>query len=263
MKKYFLIFKNAIREGMVYRLDTLTFFFSEILIFFSLFYLWSSAYGEAGVIGNYSLREMLFYYLAAHFILLTAKNNEIAWMIGDEIRMGSFNTFLVQPIDYSKYILSYILGKSFYNTLIFTSAFCIIFIIFGRYLDPPNEISRYIYFIISVGLGFFIHFFFAYIIGLSTFWLGMIQGINFSFWSISSLLEGSLIPLDLLPTFLQKINDFLPFKYTVFVPVSILNGKIDPTPILFLVPLLWILFLIFLSKIIFKRGVKKYEGFGI
>lgn len=263
MRKYFLIFKNAIREGMIYRIDTLTFLFSEILIFFSLFYLWSSAYGESVTIGNYSLKEMLFYYLAAHFILLTAKNNEITWMIGEEIRMGSFNIFLVQPLDYSKYILFYILGKSFFNTLIFTSAFCVIFIFFGQYLDPPNEISRYVYFIISVGLGFFIHFFFNYIIGLSTFWLGMIQGIIFSFWSTSSLLEGSIVPLDLLPDFLQRINDFLPFKYTVFVPISILNGKIDPDLALFLIPVFWILFLFFLSKFIFKKGIKRYEGFGI
>ena len=104
MKKYFLIAKNAVREGVVYKIEMFSFLFSQLLVFVSYLFLWTSVYNESSTMGNYNIGELVSYYLVAQFILLTIKNNEIAWMVGDEIRLGSFNIFLTQPLDYAKYI---------------------------------------------------------------------------------------------------------------------------------------------------------------
>lgn len=263
MKKYFLIAKNAVREGVVYKIEMFSFLFSQLLVFTSYLFLWTSVFNESSTIGSYNLGELVAYYLVAQFILLAIKNNEIAWMVGDEIRLGSFNIFLTQPLDYAKYILFYSLGKSLYNTLVFSCVFAIIFFFLGQHFNIEWSLINFFYFLISITLSFFIYFHLSYIIGLSSFWLGLIQGVNFSFWSISSVLDGSIIPLDLLPDYVQRINNFLPFKYVVFVPISILSGKIPASFDIFLIPFLWIIFLFSISKIIFKRGTKKYEGFGI
>jgi len=80
--------------------------------------------------------------------------------------------------------------------------------------------------------------------------------------SLVTFFEGGLMPLDLLPNFVTRINDFLPFKYVVFVPISVFTGRIGFSWELFLIPLGWVLFLLFLVKIIYRKGLKKYEGYG-
>jgi ABC-type uncharacterized transport system permease subunit len=65
-----------------------------------------------------------------------------------------------------------------------------------------------------------------------------------------------------LPAWFFSLNNFLPFKYILFVPVSVLMGRMQPDIWLFLVPVCWIIVLYFINKFVYKWGLKKYESFG-
>lgn len=263
MEKYFFTFKNSIQNFIAYRFNTFAMFISEVIMFFVLFYLWSSIYRQGGQVGNYTLQGIVIYYFAANFIALTVKGTDVAWIVGDEIRLGKIVSILLHPISYSKYKFSQILGGYFFRGIMYFLIFSLAGFFLFPHLQFQISFSRVIFFLLSMGLGSVIYFLLFYMVGLSTFWFGLVRGFNFGFATIVIFLEGSLVPLDLLPPIVNKINYFLPFKYIMFVPVSIFTGRISADYGLFLIPILWIVFLYFLARIIFKKGIKVYEGFGI
>jgi len=263
MKKYFFAFKNSVQNYIIYRFNTFAMFISESMVFLAFFYLWNSIYRQGGQIGNYDLQDIIFYYFAVNFVTLVIKGRDIAWEVGDEIRLGRITSILLQPISYSKYKFAQIMGGYFFRGVMYILIFSLVGIFLFPYLQFQIDFSRGALFLASMGIGGVIYFLFFYIIGLTTFWFGLVRGFNFGFSMLVVFLEGSLVPLDLLPPVINKINYFLPFKYIMFVPVSIFTGRMDAEINLFLVPLVWIAGFYFLSKFIFKKGIKAYEGFGL
>jgi ABC-2 type transport system permease protein len=232
-------------------------------MFLAFFYLWSSIYRQGGQVGNYNLQSIVLYYFAANFIALVIKGTDIAWIVGNEIRLGRISGILLQPISYSKYKFTQILGGYFFRGVMYFFIFSIAGIFLFPFLKFHIDFSRIIFFLSSMGLGSVIYFLLFYIIGLTAFWFGLVRGFRFGFSMVVIFLEGSLIPLDLLPSVINKINYFLPFKYIMFVPVSIFTGRTEVEIKLFLIPVLWIFLLYFLAKLVFKKGIKAYEGSGL
>jgi ABC-2 type transport system permease protein len=261
MGKYLLILKSSIQRNLIYRFNTFSFLFIQIFIFAVFFYLWSSIYRSGGQIGNYELGELITYYLVVNFLILIIKS-DVAWRVGDEIRLGTMTSLLLRPISYFGYIFSRTLGDIVFSGTVYSVSFLILILFLNDFLNISLSLTQVFYFITSVVLGAGIYFLFFYIIGLTTFWLGFVWGFNFAMQMIVSFLEGSIIPLDLLPEFIIKISEFLPFKYIVFIPISIFTNRIELTPNLLVVPFCWIVVLYIISLIVFKKGIKKYEGYG-
>lgn len=263
MDKYFFTFKNSVQNNLVYRANVFLMFFSEAISFGVLFYLWSSIYRQGGQIGTYAFQDIVFYYFAVNFVSLVVKGMDIAWQVGDEIRFGHLTRILLLPISYSKFKFSQFLGNCFFGGIVYSIVFSSVgFLLFG-FLNFNFEVDRILPFFVSMGLGSLIYFLIFYFVGLSTFWFGLVRGLNFGAWMVISFLEGSFIPLDFLPSFIAKINDWLPFKYIMYVPVSIFTGRLDWQAEHLIVPIAWISVLYLLVKIAYKKGIKLYEGFGV
>lgn len=246
----------------MYRFNTFALLIFQTLSFGMFFYLWSSIYRSGGQIGEYSLEQLISYYLIVTFLGLIMRENDVAWNVGDEIRLGTITNILLKPISYFSYKMSQNLGRILYKMVIYSAVLAVLFLILRGYFSFSMDALRLFYFAISVVLGLAINIIFFYIIGLSAFWFGFIGGFNFATHMIVNFLSGFIIPLDLLPGVILKINNFLPFKYMTFVPVSIFNGRAELGLSLLLIPLVWIIGLYIFSAFLFKKGIRKYEGYG-
>lgn len=262
MRKYLKVLGNNLQTNLIYRFNSFVFLFSQFFIFGVFFYLWSSVYRQGGQVGNYSLAQMVFYYLAVSFLNLVFNVADVAKMVGEDIRQGQLNNFLTKPVDYFFYKTAAVGGRLLLNAVVALFSCGVISWFLAGYFGFTFQTQNLLAFLLLAGLGFAVNYLIFYFIGLTTFWLGFILGFNFIMQMISSFLEGSIIPLDLLPVFIANINNWLPFKYAVFVPVAVLTGRLPISPSLFLVPLGWIAVLYIINRIIFKAGLKKYEGFG-
>jgi len=262
MKKYLAVLGNSLQANLVYRFNTFFYLLAQFISFGVLFYIWTSIYYQGGKIGSYELADMIFYYLGVIFIGVVVKGMDVAWQIGDEIRLGKLNAFLLTPMDYfwRRFF-------SFLGGLVFRGLSAILLFGTGLYFlaekfDFQLSITRIISFLFLVLLSYLLNWLIFYIVGISTFWFGFVWALNYSMQTMANFLEGALIPLDLLPGWLNALNNFLPFKYIVFVPVSVFTGRLEITWPVFVIPLAWILFLYVLARLLFKTGLKKYEGFG-
>ncbi|MBI4812128.1 ABC-2 family transporter protein [Candidatus Falkowbacteria bacterium] len=260
-KKYWHIFKNSFQAGLVYRFNVFTSFFTAALSLVIFIYLWFSIYNQGGRLGDYNLRELIIYYIVSSFIALIIKAKDIGWVIGDEIRLGGISSYLVRPISF--------LYKSFFDNLGQAALMAAIFgvAVFAPLLFLQNFFSLFtgVLFAASVFLAVCLNFLIFYLVGISTFYFGFVMGFNFIMINIASFLSGGFIPLDLLPKWLFIISAWLPFKYLIFYPISIAMGKVNGYEALsgLGAGVLWMMILFLAAKILFKRGLKKYEGFGL
>ncbi len=197
---------------------------------------------------------MLFF----HLVIKT----DIVWRIEKMIVSGELNSIIVKPISFLYFNFFTYLGEVVLRGAIYTSTLFFLSLFLKNNFLFSFNLEKIFYFFLFLFLAILIEFLFFYIIGLSSFWLGLIWGFSFAMTLIVNFFEGSVVPLDLLPDIVLKISDYLPFKYILFVPISIFLGKIDLSFGLFLVPCLWVIILYFLSIFMLKKGLKKYEGYG-
>lgn len=262
MKKYLAVLRNSFQANLVYRFNFFFYFLAQFIAFGILFYIWTSIYYQGGEIGDYKLADMIFYYLGAIFIGVVVKGMDVAWFIGDEIRLGQLNAFLLSPIDYFWQKFYSFLGGLVFRGLAATLLFGVGLYFLAEKFSFQFSFSRLVAFLFLVFFSYLLNWLIFYIVGISTFWFGFVWALNYSMQTMANFLEGALIPLDLLPSWLNALNNFLPFKYIIFVPVSVFTGRLEITWSVFVIPLIWVLLLYILARLLFKVGLKKYEGFG-
>lgn len=266
MKKYFITFKNSIQTNLAYRFNTLASFFSESITLVILLYLWASIYRQGGQIGTYSLAGLLTYFILSRFVALITLYDDTAKKMNEEIAEGGAINYFLKPINYLHNEFAYKLGTVSYRLALYSliSALILIFaqlISLGRLY---SGLPAVFYFLALLFIGITVNFLIFFIVGLLSFFLDYINGLNFMMFNLISLFSGNIIPLDLFPPYLASVSGFLPFKYLVFVPISVATGKIplEEAPILLFSGILWVLGLYLGARAMLFFSFKKYEAYG-
>jgi ABC-2 type transport system permease protein len=261
MKKYWVVLKNSLQSGFVYRLNFFISVLAELFFLLVIIYLWTSVYGGGGKIGTYGLSNIIFYFIFSRLILLIVNSEDIGRQVGETIRSGELVNFLLKPINFTFKQFFDTLGKSIFRFVIFFIIYFFVFLFFKQFWISALTM---IYFLISLLIAFAIYFLTFYIVGISTFYFGFIAGLNFTMFGLINFFSGGIMPIDLFPKYVSSFLNILPFKYIIFVPISIVTGKIPtasiPQEILF--GFAWIFILFLISKILFKKGLKNYEAYG-
>lgn len=262
MGKYILALLNSVKNSFAYRANSFIMMLSVFFSFGVMYFLWASIYRQGNQIGNYSFNEIITYYIyVTIFELLFV--NYVAWDIGEEIKNGHLTNVILKPIKYLEYKFAQNLGTLLYRTILFIPMIALsIFLLRSFMIFPDNQIV-YAYFFILAILSYVLNFLIYYIIGIFAFWMDDVYGFLFVSLVMISFLQGQWIPLDLLPTWFSTLNNFLPFKYLFYVPVGIVSERIAFDFSIIFITLGWIGMLYLIAYLIYKRGLKKYEGYGL
>ncbi|EKD59025.1 MAG: hypothetical protein ACD_56C00006G0004 [uncultured bacterium] len=261
MGKYFAVISNSIKKNLAYRVNNFIMMFSVLFSFGVMFYLWSSIYRQGNQIGNYSFREIITYYVFVTIFEFLFTSNT-AWGIGEEIKNGQITNSVLKPIGYLEYKFSQSVGSLLYRIMFFTPVIILVLYLLSDLLINPVNNFVYLFFIILAILSYVLNFLIYYTVGIATFWMGDGYGFFFACMVIISFMQGQWMPLDLLPRWIISFGDFLPFKYLFFVPVSVASGRTSPNYLMFIIPLIWISIVYLFAQFLYKKGIRKYEGYG-
>lgn len=257
MKKYWVIFKNSFQARLTYRADTFLMLFFEAFTLLFLIYLWFSVYSQGNQVGDYSLKGLIFYYIFINFITSSIS----AWSVSDQmagiIGSGDISNYLIKPISLTLDMFFDNMGGLMQRFLIHFSLALGIILIY-----KPFASYNLSYFAISLIVAVIINFLIFYIIGLTTFYFGVNFGFAFLVFNFTNFFSGSLVPLDILPKIFLSISNYLPFKFLAFIPISVLSGKLEWNYMYLLGGCIWILVLFFISRILYKQGLKRHESYG-
>src|SRR5258708_7062410 len=88
--------------------------------------------------------------------------------------------------------------------------------------------------------------------------------LGFLFYMFIDFTAGKLYPLNIFPSFVQKILFLTPFPYLSYIQTQIFIGKYTVTEIALNISVLlvWIAVILFLFNFFWQRGLKEYGALG-
>lgn len=253
---YAAIASMAVKRRLVYSLWFWSDFISTIGMMVIYIFFWKAVYSQTQMLGGLALNQTITYMLMAR-ILAPLVETRMIFGFGFMIREGAVAMELTRPMDFQSRYLVENLAEVSSMLVMRIPVFLIAWLLMGMQL--PTDPGLWGAFFVSLILGVLIIFMFDYSFASLAFYTTETWGLSALRLSIGSFFSGALIPLAILPGWLQKIASFLPFSQTISVPVSFLSGisSLADAPRIWAVQLAWLVGLLILSRLIFNRAVQK------
>jgi len=264
MKTYLAIIKANWQRMLTYRFTILAYRIGEVIEIIILILMWSAIYSNQDMIKGFSLKEMLTYVLFGSLVHILIKNF-VYDRVSEEIKNGKLSLFLIKPISYLGYTFALSVGQFFFITILSVITHLVVILFFIDKFILNFETLYLAVILIMVILAFIIEFLIAYLIGLIAFWTDETTGIYATISRLKKFFSGGYFPISLLPSIFVSISLYFPFAYSFFVPSQIYLKKISIEDGLkgLITQIVWIVLLYLIIKIVWKKGIKKYEGVGI
>ena len=233
--------------------------FAKILVFAGIVLFWSVV-GTGNTGQTYD--QLIAYFLVANGAreLIDALYGKFGSTIIDDIKDGKISSYLLQPT----HTVIFMYFKHF-GTRGVTIVFSILYIIVGIVLAPPTSLVAGLLFLVVVGSGAIICFSQSTIVGCGAFWMTEAKGIKNVVNHISKVFSGAMIPLTFFPIAYQTSVMLSPFASYAYLPATLMQTKtVDSFVFLQVgVSIGWAVILLFLSRLVWRKGVKRYEAIGI
>lgn len=205
-------------------------------------------------------------YFAAYYIVWTlVRNMNIVFgapFWEERIREGELNKDLLRPVLPLHYDIAYFAGWKVVVIVLWIPLAIGLSLVFDPLLDPrPLEIAV---FAVAIWGAYLLRTMFQEALGMLCFWTTRGAAI-FDLWMTTELLlSGRLVPLPLMPDWVQEISRFLPFQWAFFFPIEALVGDLSNEELArgLGAQLLWILIGLAIFRVAWKHAIKRYSAVG-
>jgi ABC-2 type transport system permease protein len=267
LSKYGCVMSIGIQNTLVYRFNYLARAGLGLIPLSATLYLWQTVYGgsqSGSRVADYSLTQMVSYYLLVTIVDALTAVNEDDWQIAQEIRDGTISQFLLKPIDYLAYrFCLFITGRGMY-TLMACVPVGLYVAWHGDRLVPMPGPAQAAAFVLSVALTACLQFLMSFSMALLSFWVLEVSTFIFILFAFEYAAGGHLFPLDILPPTAQAVLSLTPFPYQMFFPVSIYLGRVTG-PALWqglAIQAVWVMVAYAAARWMWRNGIRKYAAFG-
>lgn len=264
LKQAWVIISSAWQRSLTHRFTVLSYRMGEIAEVLVLILMWSAIYASGGgIIKGFTLNEMISYVLIGNFCT-AAVRNFLPSFVSRDINEGRLSTFLVKPISYIKYVFLNELGRCFLSTITSLTSQLIVILFFLNKLFLNSDIRYLSLILVMIILAFITELLIGFLIGTIAFWTDEVDGIDATLSRIKRFFSGGYFPLSLLPFTLATISMYLSFQYSFFAPAQLYLKKMDLSAGLqgLMIQVVWIIILSLVVKVVWKKGLRKYEAIG-
>lgn len=266
MSKYWVVFRIAISERLVYRADFFIATFLRFIPIITTILLWRAIFDGAGIeqVGGLAYSQMVSYYLFVMISRAFGSMPRLATDIAIDIRDGGLRKYLLQPIDYIGYNIAL---RSAHKLIYFVMAalpYTLVFYMCRNFLPGwPTGITFGLS-ILSLILAFMLGFAINALIGMLGFWFLEVSSLLHVFMTAQYFLSGHMFPLSLLPESIQQVVTMLPFAYETYYPTMILLQRLDTSEMIhvIIIQCVWVLVLGGLARFAWLRGLRRYAAYG-
>ena len=116
----------------------------------------------------------------------------------------------------------------------------------------------------AIALGFGINFLLGATLTCLAFWTTRVYSLSEFYWAIVLLFSGQFVPLDLMPSFIRQIAQYLPFQLFKYFPIELSLGKLPPDVIArnFVMGFVWLGVSLALFRAAWRTGLKRFSAVG-
>lgn len=266
MKKYWRVAVLGWQDSLVYRLNAVIWVWYSVLPAITLMWVWQAAYQARGqhAIGGFDLAGMMTYYLfVTTFSVIITPHPE--YDTAQQIKDGKITQFIVKPIGYFGYRLAQETAYQLVKTTMLLPALALMILLFRANLRLPTLTgAQWGLFLLSSLLAYLILSQLKFLLGISAFWIVEPGGFLEIWNTLVAVMAGRLLPITLLPGWLQSLGALLPFVSLYAFPMRLLLAHATPEEIRLGLTrqLLWVVLLTFLVRWAWRRGLMDYEAYG-
>jgi ABC-2 type transport system permease protein len=260
--KWWQTIKISWSTQTAYRLNFFLQIIGPALVFFFVKYnLWSSIYAGDKIIKieGYDFSSMINYHVWAFIVGLLGQGHN-SMNLSEDIRLGRISTYLIYPFDFWEFHCASFIA--FQILQIFVTIFSIAILYFMGIIEFHGTLAFFHGYLYTLFVSIF-WFCLQFFTGILAFWLEETWIIRVMFLISTSFFSGAIIPLEFFPNQLVSVLNYTPFPYLTYYPIKIFLGQLTdlwaPYGILFL----WILILVGINTLVWKRGIRLYAGAGM
>ncbi len=261
IKKYLYCAKMSLQYLAAYPNKFYVLSVSEVFTLTIFYFLWKGLYGENNLVMGFTFTALITYYSISLATKELTKSSIMSAITARSVQQGTLSGYLLQPISFGiKQFFEIYTARVVAVVIPITVIILLPYFVEGI-LEKPVNLA---YFTLSLGFATVLTFLIYSLIGCAAFWTTTIWGINSIVARMIRILSGGLIPLTFFPLWFQEISKFLPFQYTVYVPTSIYVGTVSGTEMvrLIVIQFVWILFLILIRQLVWRKALIKYDAVG-
>jgi len=261
--KYLETGKVSMKAQITYRFDVGVGSIIPFIRVFLAYALWKVLFAAKTEIGGMSFEMMMTYHLVASFLTRLDQSVNMVWDMAEEIREGRFSKYMVRPISPLGHFLAESLAKTLYILLVTLATVAFLAVVMRRILVPPSSLANLAGACLMGFMGLVFLSLLNYLTALLAFKFNDITGWHIMKNNAVDFLAGVLVPLSLLPAWIQDVMRFFPFYYVYYYPASLYLGlKTEQFVTGLIVMAIWIVLLWGLSVIVYHRFRRIYEGVG-
>jgi ABC-2 type transport system permease protein len=178
------------------------------------------------------------------------------------IREGYLSGQLLRPMHILHYDLAFFAGWKFVVVALWIPIAIALSLVFHPDLHPTGlEVAV---FIVAIWGAYLVRSMFQGVMGMLNFWTTRGAAVFDLYMAIEMLLSGRLVPLQLMPDWVQTLADFLPFKWTFYFPIQSLVGDLSTQSLLLglCAQALWIGIGLVLFHFAWRAAVRHFSAVG-
>ena len=223
---------------------------------------WSTiAEQQGGSVGGYSAGTFAAYYIVW---TLVRNMNIVFTPYGWEwrIREGNLSMELMRPMHPIHNDIAYFSGWKFVVIILWLPLAAFLSWVFKPVFDI-TWIEAVVFFLAIWG-AFLIRTMVLSLLGMITFWTTRVSAIFELYFGLELILSGRLVPLTLMPPWVQNLSEYLPFKWTFFFPIHALTGNLSTQELWTGVGMqvLWITISASFLSLIWRAAIKQFSAVG-
>lgn len=259
LQRYWGLMIVNLQKAMAYRFSLFTSFLADVVKTAVMLAVWMAVYRQRSTVAGFDYPMMITYLLISQALNnIYGFHNAAERLITGKIEKGTIGFDLLKPVRFTTARLAENLGQTVLQ-VIFAMLMLIGFKLFLPELSLPASGVYGLLFVISACIGFFIMFSVSLMSGLLAFWTMSSWGLRNAKNAIVNFFSGALVPISLLPGWLQGIVNVLPFKNIIYVPTMIYMGQYSLEEAFLNIgwQLFWAIALWLLTKGLFGLAIRK------
>jgi len=222
---YGVTMKTSIITGFQYRISSYFYMFGMLAEPVIYLVVWSTiAREQGGSVDGFTPADFAAYYIVW---TLVRQMNIVFTPYGWEwrIREGQFAGQLLRPVHPIHYDIADIAGWKVVSIVLWRPIAFALSLLFHPNLRPTG--TEIAVFSVAIWGAYLIRTMNLWILGMLSFWTTRVSAIFEAYFVVELLLSGRLVPMQLMPSWVQTLANWLPFQWTFGYPIESLTGQLS------------------------------------
>lgn len=224
---------------------------------------WTTVARDQGSVGGLTANDFVTYYLL--LLLVDTLTSDITiHLLAAKIQDGTLSSELLKPIHP---ILTNVLVNNLAFKVLTLAVLIPIWLGLCLLFRPDFSgvsVQSLLLGVPAIALGFGISFLLGATITCIAFWTTRVYALNEFYYGLIVLFSGQFVPLELMPRFIQRLAQLLPFQHMKYAPVQLILGRLSPEQVArnFLLGGLWFCLALALFLWVWRTGVRRFSAVG-